>query len=235
MSFRKVGSEYRKLRLEIVRGQTSWRSGLLGITYFSPPKVTVRDLDADREPEIVLDTYTGGAHCCFESRIYRYLPTRAAYGGVRHSWADLGYKLRDLDRDGLPELVSADARFAYVFTSFAGSAFPIQLWRFDSGRLDDVTGAFPSRVTQDADALWRTYRRLRHKDDVRGVLAAWLADEYLLGREQAGWKALEAANRRGELIGTYPGWPAGSAYLRALRSFLVRTGYIHQEDVRAIR
>jgi hypothetical protein len=52
---------------------------------------------------------------------------------------------------------------------------------------------------------------------VRGVLAAWLADQYLLGRGAAGWSVLRRAERRGEV---------DRAYLRKLRSFLRRTGYI---------
>ena len=34
--------------------------------------VAVRDLDGDGEPEVILDLYTGGAHCCFVSRFYRW-------------------------------------------------------------------------------------------------------------------------------------------------------------------
>ena len=59
------------------------------------------------------------------------------------------------------------------------------------------------------------------------MLAAWLADEYLLGREDAGWKKIEAARARGEL-GPIPGldiWPQGAKYVKALRAFLVKTGY----------
>jgi hypothetical protein len=38
--------------------------------------ITLRDLDGDGEPEILLEFWYGGAHCCFWTRIYRW--TRAA-------------------------------------------------------------------------------------------------------------------------------------------------------------
>jgi len=190
-------------------------------------RVVVRDLDADREPEVVLDVYTGGAHCCTESLIYRYVPATRSYRRSVHGWGNAGYRIVDLDRDGRPELQTADDRFAYAFTSFAGSVFPLQIRRFQHGRMLDVTRRFPGPVARDADGLWRAYLRARRDraNDLRGLLAAWLADMYLLGRGEEGWRALELAYRRGELSRAEDGWPRGRAYLRALRAFLRRTGY----------
>jgi hypothetical protein len=228
VTFTKRGHEFVRVQLTIKRGETTWRSGLLGKAYFIRPKVTVRDLDADGEPEVWVDRYTGGAHCCLESRFFRWLPVRRRYAMTLHGWADIGYQLRNLDRLGPPELVSADARFAYAFTSFAGSAFPLRVWRFDRRRLLDVTRRFPDRVERDADELWRAYLRYRRgPDDPRGVLAAWVADQYLLGRGEEGWATLETLQRR-RAFGPRPdlaGWPQGRAYLRALHAFLVKTGY----------
>lgn len=215
---------YRDIELTIVRKEERF-TRKLGTTYFRAPKLVVRDLDADGEPEVWVDTYTGGAHCCFESRFFRWSPKRETYTGTFHSWADVGYRAKNLDGRGSVELVSADARFAYVFTDFADSSFPLQIWHFEAGRLSDVTRRFPGEVDLDAKALWRRYLERRRNGDVRGVLAAWLADQYLLDREQAGWNALEAANRRGELGAAGDFWPWGAAYLKALRAFLLKTGY----------
>jgi hypothetical protein len=60
------------------------------------------------------------------------------------------------------------------------------------------------------------------------VLAAWVADQYLLGRGQKAWATLVSLARKGE-FGPRPdlaGWPQGGAYLRALRAFLKQTGYL---------
>src|SRR5207302_9985554 len=171
--------------------------------------------------------YPGGAHCCLYTVILRFDGT--TYRRMAHVWGNVGYRLAQLDHDGVPEMISADDRFAYVFTSFAGSVFPVQIWHYERGMLRDVTSSYLFAVRSDAGQIWREYLRER-KDpvsDVRGVLAAWLADEVRLGRSAEAWNQLEAAYRRGELsaprVDTL--WPAGQKYLHALRAFLAQTGY----------
>jgi hypothetical protein len=225
LSFDRKSGEFRKLRLQITRNGKTWRSGALGTSFFSRPRLYVRDLDADGEHEVRVDTYTGGAHCCFQTRFFHWLPERNAYGMTFRNWLDAGYRPINLDGLGSVELLSSDARFGYVFTAFAASPFPIQIWEFDGGRLRDATLLFPGQVELDAKRLWRTYLEHRRTDDVRGVLAAWQADQYLLGREDAGWLELERALTRGDLEGPDGFWPTGRRYLRALRAFLVKTGY----------
>jgi hypothetical protein len=232
VSYIKRGFEYKQLRLRITRNGRTWQSGRLGMTFFHAPKVVVRDLDRDCELEVVVDTYTGGAHCCLHSRVFRYLPTREAYAGTFHDWGNGGYRLKNIDGQGPLELVSNDDRFAYAFTAFAASAFPVQLWRFDHGRLLDVTRDFPAQIERDATALWKLYEQVRDDrrgpQDVRGVLAAWYADQCLLGRAADASARLETIRKRGEL-GPRPdfaGWPQGSAYVRELRTFLRKLGYL---------
>jgi hypothetical protein len=224
LTFDKVKYEYRSVELTIDRNGKRF-SKRIGRTYFTPPKLHTRDLDADGEAEVWVDTYTGGAHCCDESRFFSYVPARATYVLTRHGWGDVGYRAKNLDGRAGVELVSSDDRFAYVFTDFAESYFPIQLWHVDRGRIVDVTREFPGQIDVNASSLWSRYVNIRGTRDVRGVLAAWMADEYLLGREQAGWKALAAANSRGELGAQDAIWPRGGSYLRALRRFLIKTGY----------
>jgi len=186
----------------------------------------VVDLDGDGEPEVLVELFSGGAHCCFSTVFLRFDGRR--YRGLMHLWGDVGYHLARLDNDG-PELVSADDRFAYEFTSFAESAFPVQIWRYERGTLVDVTGEYRYAIRNDANRLWHAYLKLRGEPqgDVRGVLAAWLADEYRLGRAGDAWKQIDAAFRRGDVSAPRvdPLWPAGRKYLDALRTFLTRTGY----------
>ena len=58
--------------------------------------------------------------------------------------------------------------------------------------------------------------------DYSGLLAGWLADQYLLGRSAAGWKQVRAAVARKE----FKQWWRPARYLRELKSFLRRTGSI---------
>lgn len=217
---------YREARLKITRGgvlRLSTRVRRLSDGRGRLLDLRVRDLDADDEPEVALDLYTNGAHCCTQSLIYRYDPTRRRYRPTFHDWGNAypGYRLVDPDHDARPELRSHDDRFAYAFTSFAGSAFPVRIWHFDHGRMFDVTRQFPDLVAADARANWHTYLRYKQeRSEIRGALAAWLADEYLIGREDEGWSRLETLARRGQL-----GHDA-APYLRALRSFLRKLGYV---------
>jgi len=232
LSFKKADDAYTDARLVVSRaGRVRLGVGIQGFgrPFVRPVELSVRDLDADSEPEVVLDVYTGGAHCCVHTLIYRYLSDGGSYRRTFRDWGNVGFRLVDFDGDGRPELRSADDRFAYAFTSFAGSTFPIQIWRFDRGRLLDITRSFPKVIARDAGQQWRWYRRFPWlREDPRGVLAAWLADMHLLGREDEGWRELERAYRTGELgpKQSLADWPQGRAYIRALRAFLRKTGYV---------
>jgi hypothetical protein len=187
-----------------------------------------RDLDGNGEPEVLLDLYTGGAHCCTYSLVWRYRPSQNAYVRTAHSWGDVGFRLVDLDHDRRLEFRSADDRFAYAFAAYAASFFPVRIWAYSSGAFSDITRRYPDAVSADRRTLLREYRRLRTQRgvDLRGLWAAYTADSYLLGRGSAGWRAVHAALRRGELRGSAgDGWPSGPLYVTALRRFLVRLGY----------
>jgi hypothetical protein len=192
--------------------------------------VTVRDIDGDGELDVVADFYTGGAHCCFFSLIFGYRPGSDTFGSIQHAWGDPGYGFEDYDHDGTVEFLTADDRFAYAFTCYACSLLPIQIWHYRSGALVDVTRAFPRQVRADASRSWRLYLRERRRrdGDVRGILAAYLADKYLLGTQADGWRRLRQANARGELHPTgacFAGTPCDGRYLTRLDRFLRQTGY----------
>jgi subtilisin-like proprotein convertase family protein len=239
LSFRETNSYYRDLRIAVRR------RGVLALSapisrfacrdcavagfnaVLSPQPVSVRDLDADGEPEVLVDLYTGGAHCCYFTVIFRYDGSR--YRGSVAFWGDPGHELRDLDGDGRPELLTSDDRFAYRFSAYVFSILPVRVEHFSDGRLLDVTNRYPWLVRREARRLRALYERtrLQHDVDLRGLLAAWLADEYRLGRQAEGWALIEAAYRRGELSAPRvdPLWPAGKKYLTALRAFLIKSGY----------
>ena len=188
--------------------------------------LTIRDLDGDGEPEVIFDMYTGGAHCCSYSWIYRYAGT--TYTSLAATWGNVGYTLVDLNGDGVPEFRSLDDRFAYEFTDYADSSFPPAIWSYQAGRLTDVTRSYPKLISSDATRQLRLYRRERKVRDMRGVVAAYVADEYLLNRGPKGLAFLRLAERRGDLDGLGRGdiWPRRSRYVRVLKSFLRRNGYL---------
>jgi hypothetical protein len=122
-------------------------------------------------------------------------------------------RLADLDRDGRPEFVSKDDRFAYDFDGYAGSVMPIRIWSYRDARFHDVTRRYPREIRRDAGRIWRLYLKYRGKESTRGILPAWAADEYMLGNGAAAERALTHA-------------AYGDAYVRAVQRLLRATGYV---------
>lgn len=188
-----------------------------------PTGANVADLDGDGEPEVLVDQFSGGAHCCEYTRIYRFDGT--AYTSLVVDWGNYGYSLEDLDADGVPELSTFDDRFAYTFTAYVASVPPIRILRYRAGALADATRSFPALVRRDLKGNWKLLQKLaKQREDIRGVAAAWQADKYLLGEAEDGWATLRDLRAQGLLRGFGP-WKSGFAYLRELRTFLAQAGY----------
>ena len=242
LSYTKNGDfDYSDVRIKITRGGTTVLDEAvpgpcqdcqpMPAGHAETSSLTLKDLDKDGEPEAIVDLFTGGAHCCLVSVIYGYNAGSNTYGHLLQDWRDPGYTLTDLNHDGRPEFRSSDALFAYRFSAYVFSAFPIQIWHYQAGRMIDVTRSFPKLIKKDAKLQLHFYKSARGKKDldVRGDLAAYTADEYLLGKSKgdAAWRLLKRANKRGELHGpTGDSLPKGSRYLRKLRHFLKNLGYI---------
>ena len=223
---------FSNLRLSITRANSTAYSqpvssgacaGLCSPAGFaSKPSVRALDLDADGEPEVLLDLYSGGAHCCFISQVFSWDAATATYRKVERNWGDPGYRLADLDHNGRVELTSADDRFAFAFAAFAFSGLPIQIWRYDHGAFVDVTGRYRALIAADARRWLRQFDHWAPQGEGRGFLAAWAADEERLGHGPLVARRLARALRAGQLRG---GPPSASAYVSALKRFLRRHGY----------
>ena len=81
-------------------------------------------------------------------------------------------------------------------------------------------------VRADAKMWWHAYVQERGKKDgdVRGVLAAWCADEYRLGDRATCTTELGKALSKGWLAGAGL-WPQKQAYVTALLEQLAKWGY----------
>jgi hypothetical protein len=96
------------------------------------------------------------------------------------------------------------------------------------GKLVDVTRRFPALVRKNVVSLRHEYEQRRtEKDiDVRAFVAAYVADQYLLGRPDEAKRALDLALRRGDLSRGPRGlgWPAGRAFVAELLRDLRKWG-----------
>jgi len=193
--------------------------------------VFVLDLEADSEPEVLVNLFTGGANCCFYSLVWRFDGVRYQ----RHRLFPMGsfaFDAQNIDKSGPLELITQDYRFAYKYGSNVDTPRPVRILRFRAGRLVDVTRSFRNYPKNEAARLYRFYLRLRREKNVnvRGIMAAYLANEYRAGRGRIGWRRVVAAYRRGDFRRKFDGdfGKFGRAYIFDLRRFLARTGYIRR-------
>ncbi|MGJ3263011.1 MAG: hypothetical protein ACFE0R_07230 [Salinarimonas sp.] len=142
------------------------------------------DPRAPGERQIIASAFTGGAHCCAVTRIA---------GRVREEWlvipgatldGDLGYGVRDLDGDGIYELVSIDQSFLYAYAPYAASFAPIVVERFAGKALVELTDDPRFRRAFEEDLAWMEGAARENPGLWRenGFLAAWAASMARLGR-----------------------------------------------------
>ena len=186
----------------------------------------VVDLDADGEPEVLVDAYTGGAHCCALTEILRFDgddlragrgllgqhrlraegPRRRRAPGVRHR------RRRVLLRLQLVRGLVPPAARCSTTTSTAKGSF------------SDVTRRFPALARKNAkDALHALARARRGHFETLGAVSAYVADLYLLGRGREVRPYLARARKRGDLRNATGRAPRG--FDRQLLAFLHKQGY----------
>jgi hypothetical protein len=190
--------------------------------------VEVRDLDADGEPEVIVTGYTGGAHCCVLLGVFDFRAATGTYAQLVRNFGSSSFNLKDLDGDGRPEIVSDDVRFEDLFTSHAASFPPPRIFSYERpggiARFRDVTRRHPSVVRKNAAEAKKLFKEFKASDEIvesGGVISAYVADQYLLGRGKVGLRELDRQARRG-ILGTPR---QAKAFRKRLLGFLHRFGY----------
>jgi hypothetical protein len=92
------------------------------------------DMDGDGLPELVIQRYSGGAHCCFSTHVYTLAPVpEPARLLMRTPDSNCPGDFEDLDEDGLPEFVTCDDLMAYARCPYAISPMPKVYLRAEAG------------------------------------------------------------------------------------------------------
>jgi S1-C subfamily serine protease len=169
------------------------------ITEYYPLNVGIVRLDRETsQPQIVLDYFTGGAHCCTVTKIVtldRSGIWRVVSGGTLDGG---GYRIADLTGDGVSDLVSVDNAFLYAFDCYVCSAAPIKISRLVGQQIENVTNQprYQSYLRQDLHRM--EYSAKMNQDMLRsnGFLAGWVAAKSLLGEAADAWSTmLKSYNR----------------------------------------
>jgi hypothetical protein len=119
-----------------------------------------------------------------------------------------GYEIKDLDKDGRKEFVLANDMFAYAFTNYAQSRFPIAIYQFRNGKLKFVNEEFEDEVLKDIDELEKELKEYtsagfecpKTGDEdtfntdagaVKAILAPIVADYMSIGRIEDGYNRIK--------------------------------------------
>lgn len=232
--------EYSHERLEISRsGQVLYSRPVTanpcggqcapGSTSAKHPGIHVLDLEHSGQPDVMLDLFSGGAHCCSIEEIFSFDPGTMTYTLTQHDFGDPGDRIVDLNHDGRYEFLTADDSFAYEFTDFAASGLPIQILTFSGRRFHNVTRSYPTLIAADAAVWLKAFKSeaKQHYSDSVGVIAAWAADEDLLGRGPQVTRYLTQQAAAGHLNSALsPEEAHGERFVANLQRFLRKHGYL---------
>ncbi len=101
---------------------------------YSIDKFYQGDLDRDGIDELIFQSFSGGAHCCYEFHIISLSqnmkkPINIPLG----NFANVDFK--DLDGDGILEWIMSDDQYSYYMTCFACSAYVQIVINYRDGKL----------------------------------------------------------------------------------------------------
>ena len=155
----------------------------------------------------LIHLFSGGAHCCSslliaEMRGEKYVVLDTGFYG------NSGFTVEDMNKDGTKEIVSGNDMFAYAFTNYAETRFPLRVQKFEGGKLTEITGNFKSDILyelgffeEDLNEFIKEGFACPEKDDedtfnsdagsVKTILAAIVADYYSLGQVERGYELVE--------------------------------------------
>lgn len=193
--------------------------------------------------QIVMTSYTGGAHCCTRIQVLDRV------GG---QWKVIDLGMWDGDGADFPKAQVPgaplafwlnDNRFAYAFTDYADSWMPPRFYEINGGRLIETSQAKRYAPLYEKDMADAKASCLKH-DNPNGACAGMVADAARLGRRADGWKVMLANYDKGF------DWTLGAAckvrvagdcpkdqqvpldFPAALENALVQDGYMRASDAK---
>jgi hypothetical protein len=198
-----------------------------------------------QHPGVMIEGFTGGAHCCETPVIYLYNGALGRYVKVV-DMSPIDFEnphAFDADEGFIPKVVgsqillqTADDQFAYRFSCYACEILPIVLDSVGLNGLTDVTPQHPSLVEAAARTEWRYVEASLKAEGASsqstvpypfGFLAPWVAEECTLGHGASAWSKVEQLQREGKLSDAlyYKAMMQHGSFVAKLHSFLLRDDY----------
>jgi hypothetical protein len=147
---------------------------------------------------VIVQDWSGGAHCCFDYRVLQVQGTEVRSEGEIRA-GDCSLRVADLDHDGALELIACDSRFAYAFDfPFVDSPLVPVVYTFrdrayvaDNRRFPQV---FQFRLAQERRRLTEATRTADARAARRAVLSLLVHSLYA-GRVTEAWCDFERSYR----------------------------------------
>lgn len=115
---------------------------------FKLSDLTGTDITGEGYPDLVIQTFSGGAHCCFSWTVYELGETLNKV--LQSPDSNCEGELKDLDADGKMEFITCDDLFAYKYCCFASSPLVKVVMKYESGRgYVPASPQFPEEYAED--------------------------------------------------------------------------------------
>ncbi len=217
-------------------------NGAERLSYVPAAVVQIAEMDpANPYPEVLLSSFTGGAHCCNQIQVLTSDRSGQKWREVSLGPFDDGESpARDPLGNGRYLIVDIDNRFLYRFGCYACSEAPLRLWQLQGDTFVDLSHRPEFRPLHRRRLAQMQARLNRDEPSTpNAFLAGYVATKALLGELDDGWKRmLSLYNRKSDTglmmckddlddLGECPGPEVRYAsFPLALRAFLEQTGYI---------
>ena len=196
-------------------------------------------------PQVVMTSFTGGAHCCTETQIATS-DSDGRWSVLKADTLDAdGYQFEDLGGDGASEVVSIDNSFLYAFDCYACSYAPVRIQKLQGTRLRDVHLDYPRFLRQDLYRMEYSAERAQELWHSNGFLGGWVAAKALVGQFEDAWARmlvsydhnsdwlLEECTTGAPLDKCPVGLKKRISFPEALRKHLITQGYIEGQETAA--
>ncbi len=104
------------------------------------------DINQNGIADIIITTFSGGAHCCSGTKIFEFGNTNEM---IFDDFSECPVEFKDLNDDGITEIIGCDSSWAYRYCSFAGSALPSIVWEWGGEYYDIANPDYPQTSMQD--------------------------------------------------------------------------------------
>jgi hypothetical protein len=161
------------------------------------------DLDNDGKTEVLVEYYSGGAHCCTTLEAYRLSGDKLVYLDSIF-WGNGGYVVKDLNSDGKYEIEGDNDMFAYAFTAYAGNRSFLRIYDFANDRFVDATSQFRPLVMDKIRSLEKDLSEATknpidcsgdgfstNAGEVKTILAAILGSYHSIGNSSMGYELID--------------------------------------------